>query len=256
MKGMIFAAGLGTRLKPFTLSHPKALVPLCGTPMLERVILKMKESGINDITVNVHHFSGQITEFLKSHDNFGVEIHISDESGQLLDTGGGVLYASRFLAGSEPVLVHNADIFTDFDLGEMSRQHAATGSDATLLAEFRETSRYLFFNDERRLEGWGNICSGETRPEGFDMHAAGLHPLAFGGVHIINPSSILKALEEYGSAGEVFGIIPFYVSNCHRLNIQSFSPAGEHRWFDIGKPENITRAEAELARQAANPEQR
>ena len=113
MRAMIFAAGLGTRLKPFTLSHPKALVPVGGVPMLQRVILKLKDYGITEIVVNVHHFTDQIVDFLKENGNFGVNIHISDESGLLLDTGGGILAAERFFSDScSPILVHNADILT------------------------------------------------------------------------------------------------------------------------------------------------
>lgn len=246
MKGLIFAAGLGTRLRPFTLSTPKALVELCGIPMLERVILKLKDHDVTDITVNVHHFASQITDFLKRHDNFGVTIHVSDETDLLRDTGGGILHARRFLDGSEPVVIHNADIYTDFDLNMLFEIHRSKGADVTLLAKYRDTQRYLFFDREDRLRGWGNIATGETKPEGFDMHGSGLTKLAYGGVQIFNPDAVYPLLEQYGSDKDSFGIFPFYIANCNRLNIHSFTPSGEYRWFDIGKPENISRAEEEL----------
>lgn len=247
MKGLIFAAGLGTRLRPFTLSAPKALVELLGVPMLERVILKLKSYGITDITVNVHHFAGQITDFLEAHDNFGVTIHVSDETDLLRDTGGGVLHAERFLAGSEPVVIHNADIYTDFDLNELIQRHLTSGADATMLGAIRDTQRYLFFNQKDRLCGWGNIATGETRPEGFDMTQPGLKRLAYGGVQIFNPEAIYPLLKQYGAETEKFGIFPFYIANCDRLNIHAFTPAEQYHWFDIGKPESIERAEAELS---------
>lgn len=246
MKGMIFAAGLGTRLRPFTLSHPKALVELGGVPMLERVILRLKDYGITDITVNVHHFASQITDFLKANGNFGVNIHISDETDLLRDTGGGILHARRFLEGDEPVLIHNADIYTDFDLDSMTAYYHAGKADVTLLGASRKTQRYLFFDTDKRLCGWGNIATGETRPEGFNMNAPGLTALAYGGVQIFNPSVILPLMKEQYSDSEKFGIFPFYISNCKNINIRAFTPDTPYRWYDIGKPENIATAEAEL----------
>ncbi|MDE6126575.1 MAG: NTP transferase domain-containing protein, partial [Muribaculaceae bacterium] len=134
MKGMIFAAGVGSRLRPFTDEHPKALAPVGGIPMLRRVIEKMTEAGISRIVVNVHHFPQQIVSYLEENDNFGADISVSDESAELLDTGGGLLHARRFLDGDEPVLVHNADILTDFDISRMARAHSDSGALATLLA--------------------------------------------------------------------------------------------------------------------------
>ena len=142
MKAMIFAAGLGTRLRPLTDHMPKALVPVAGKPMLERVILRLKEAGFNEITVNIHHFGEQIIDFLRAHDNFGTEIHISDERGMLLDTGGGIKKARPFLDGQEPFLVHNADILTDIDLAGLYRHHLESDAESTLLVSERKTSRY------------------------------------------------------------------------------------------------------------------
>ena len=143
MKAMIFAAGLGTRLRPLTDHTPKALVPIAGKTMLERVILRLKDAGFNDITINIHHFGEQIIEFLRTHNDFGATIHISDERDRLLDTGGGIKKARPFLDGNEPFLVHNADIICDVDLAELYRHHRESNAEATLLVSERQTSRYL-----------------------------------------------------------------------------------------------------------------
>ena len=157
MKAMIFAAGLGTRLRPLTDNMPKALVPVAGKPMLERVILKLKESGFNDITINIHHFGDQIIDFLRVHNNFGAEIHISDERDMLLDTGGGIKKARPFLDGNEPFLVHNADILSEVDLRSFYRHHLESKAKATLLVSERQTSRYLLFDKEHNLHGLTNL---------------------------------------------------------------------------------------------------
>ena len=131
MKAMIFAAGLGTRLKPLTDHMPKALVPVAGKPMLEHVINKLKSSGVDEIVINVHHFANQIIDFVKANNNFGITIHISDETDQLLDTGGGIKKASPFF--TEPFIVHNADILSNIDLKELYEYHLKSNNDATLL---------------------------------------------------------------------------------------------------------------------------
>ena len=167
MKAMIFAAGLGTRLRPLTDHTPKALVPIAGKTMLERVILRLKDAGFNDITINIHHFGEQIIEFLRTHNDFGATIHISDERDRLLDTGGGIKKARPFLDGNEPFLVHNADIICDVDLAELYRHHRESNAEATLLVSERQTSRYLLLDDDNLLHGWINKSTGETKPEDF-----------------------------------------------------------------------------------------
>ena len=151
MRAMILAAGLGTRLKPWTLEHPKALVPVDGIPMLERVILKLKSQGFDEIVVNVHHFAGQITDFLDSKD-FGIKISISDERGGLLDTGGGLVHARHLLEG-EPFLVHNVDILSNADLSALMHFHESEGNDVTLLTSDRKSSRKLLFDEDGSLKG-------------------------------------------------------------------------------------------------------
>lgn len=243
MKGMVFAAGLGTRLKPFTLSHPKALVEVGGEPMLKRVICKLRDAGISEIVVNVHHFASQITEYLKSNDNFGADIHISDESNLLLDTGGGISHASRWLEGDDFV-VHNADILTDFPISSMINYFYASDSDAVLLTDKRDTSRYLLFDAKKRMHGWTNIKTGELRPVG--LVAQGLTPLAFGGVHVIS-HRILPLISQYAAPATPFSIIDFYISNCRTRRFSAFTPEGKYLWHDIGKPESLEKAQAAIS---------
>jgi hypothetical protein len=252
MKAMIFAAGLGTRLKPFTDSHPKALAEVGGTPMLGLVIDKLRRAGVTEMVVNVHHFAGQIVDYIKANDNFGVTIYISDESDCLLDTGGGILAARRWLDGDEPFIVHNADILTDFDLCDMLDIHRRGNADVSLLTASRKTSRYLLFDSACRLRGWENISTGELKPATLDS-ADGLDAFAFGGVHVISPR-VFKALDRYaranyGEGRHPFSVIPFYVDTCDSLKIMSYQPAQSYRWHDIGKPRSLVEANEDFARE-------
>ncbi len=240
MKAMIFAAGLGTRLKPFTDTMPKALVPVNGTPMLEHVIKRLIKQGFDDIVVNVYHFGAKIIEFLESKNKFGVNIHISDERDCLLDTGGGILKAQQWLDGNEPILIHNADILTDLNLRKMQQQHIKSGADATILVANRNTTRYFLFDKNNNLKGWTNISTGEIKPKTL-TEISQLTQLAFGGVHIISPL-IFNTLEHYSSEPK-FSITPFYIDNCNTLKIKGYQPAEEYQWFDIGKPETLILAE-------------
>ncbi|MGN0214774.1 MAG: NDP-sugar synthase [Muribaculaceae bacterium] len=239
MKAMVFAAGLGTRLRPLTDGMPKALVPLHDVPMLERVIKNIIACGITDVVVNIHHFGDQIIDFLAKNNNFGINIAISDERDMLLDTGGGILRAKPLLEGDEPFLVHNADIFTDLDLKSIINHHNTSGADATLLVKQRTTQRYLVFNKEWRMQGWTNIATGEVKPASLNIDAT--HRLmAFGGIHVISPS-VFAALQNFANEPK-FSITPFYIANCNNLNIQGFCPEG-YNWFDIGKIETLRQAE-------------
>lgn len=244
MKGMIFAAGMGTRLRPLTDDRPKALVEVCGTPMLERVIIRMIKAGIDDIVVNVHHLAPMIKSFLEVNGDFGITIHVSDESHELLDTGGGILKARKWLDGDEPFLVHNADIMTDLDLKQMIAQHISTGAAATLLVAQRDTSRYLLFDDSLKMHGWENRKTGETIPT--DIDAAAFQALAFGGIHVLSPS-IFNHLEQWNGNGEIkkFSITPFYATSASEIDIRGYNPTPwSYRWLDIGKPETLAKAEA------------
>ena len=143
MKAMIFAAGVGSRLRPLTDHTPKALIPVGGKPMLEHVILKLKAAGFDRLVINIHHLGGQIADFLRANDNFGLQIHLSDESDYLLDTGGGIKKATPWLRGDEPFLVHNVDILSDVDLRALYEAHRRSDPLATLLVSRRDTARYL-----------------------------------------------------------------------------------------------------------------
>lgn len=239
MKAMIFAAGLGTRLRPITDNMPKALVEVGGKPMLRHVFDALISAGIDEVVVNVHHFADMIEDYLRTNDNFGITVHVSDERSLLLDTGGGILAARKWLDGGEPFVAYNADILSDFSVGEMIRHHNDTGADVSLLVSDRSSSRYLLFVDGCRMRGWKNIKTGEVKPS--NLACDTLAPMAFGGVHVISPK-IFPLLEDYAANGRAFSITPFYVSVCHRLNIMGYKPDDAYRWVDIGKPESLERA--------------
>lgn len=237
---MIFAAGLGTRLRPLTDYTPKALVPVAGKPMLERVILRLKEAGFDDITINIHHFGEQIIEFLRANNDFGVTIHISDERDMLLDTGGGIKKARPFLDGNEPFLIHNADILSEIDLAAFYRHHLESQADATLLTNHRNTSRYLLMNKDNRLCGWVNKSTGDVLPENLNYTTGNYLEQAFGCIHVLSPS-IFRYMENERWDGK-FSIIPFYIGICQKAEIQGY-PIDSAGWFDVGKPETLAQAE-------------
>ena len=246
MKAMIFAAGLGTRLRPLTDTRPKALINVAGKTMLERTILKLKSAGFNDITINIHHLGDQIIDFIKNKHSFDINIHISDERDNLLDTGGGILKARAFLEGDEPILIHNVDILSDIDLRALYQYHIDRHAEATLAISHRTTSRYLFFNQNNRLCGWMNKTTGAVMPTDFNFQSAEYHPMAFGGIHIFSPS-LFKRMEQNGW-DKKFSIIPFYLSICREANISGWPTEGSV-WFDIGKPDTLAQAEAYLLRE-------
>lgn len=247
MKAMIFAAGLGTRLRPLTDHCPKALVKVGGVAMLERVITHLRDCGFNRMIVNVHHYADMIIDFLSNND-FGVEIAVSDERDCLLDTGGAIVKARGWLDGDEPFLVHNADILTDLDLGRMMAHHNELGASATLLTSHRDSSRYLLFDADSRLCGWTNVSTGECLPAGID--AGSYSRRAFGGIHIISPR-MLKRLADYGG-DRPFPIVPFYVGACDVLPIYSYEPDCEYMWYDIGKPATLAAAESYISSRESN----
>lgn len=238
MKAMIFAAGLGSRLKPLTDNTPKALIPINGKPMLEHVILKLKDAGFHKIVINIHHEAQQIIDFLTANNNFGIPIELSDERNYLLDTGGGIKNAAKFLQGTEPFLVHNVDIMSNVDLRELYNRHLETNPLATLLVSKRNTSRYLLFNKENKLCGWRNHETGEVKSFYPNFDPAQYNEYAFGGIHVISPQ-IFEYMEEWTGK---FSIINFYLSICARTNIHAY-PADNLRLIDVGKPEALAKAE-------------
>jgi NDP-sugar pyrophosphorylase family protein len=234
-QAMIFAAGLGTRLKPLTDTMPKALVRVGGQPLIWHVIQKLKQSGYERIVVNVHHFAGQIVDYLKANDNFGLDIRISDETSQLLETGGGIKKALPLFDPSEPILIHNVDILSNLDL-------TALPMDAPLLVvSERKTKRYLMFDDDMRLQGWTNIETGELKGpiSQFSNLNSQLRKLAFSGIHVFHPS-LAPLLDEWP---ERFPIMDFYLKACGDHLIKGYE-AKDLRLLDVGKLDTLDQAEA------------
>lgn len=238
---MIFAAGLGSRLKPLTDTMPKALVPIAGCPMLEHVILKLKAAGFTEIVINIHHLGDQILDFLKANGNFGITIHISDERELLLDTGGGVRKARPFFENSdEPFLIHNVDILSDVNLKELYDYHLQSGAVATLLVSQRKTSRYLLFDTDKRLCGWINKDTGQVKPEGLYYDPSHYQEYAFSGIHVLSPA-IFRWMTSPSWDGK-FSIMDFYLATCRQVNYSGYL-AEKLRLIDIGKPETLAKAE-------------
>jgi NDP-sugar pyrophosphorylase family protein len=236
MKAMILAAGLGTRLKPLTDATPKALIPVQGKPMLERLMLKLKDAGFDEIVINVHHHAEQIIDFLNANNNFGLTVHISDERQYLLETGGAIKHAAQFLEGGEPFLVHNVDILSDVDLTAFYHCHSP-GSLATLLVSKRPTSRHLLFDKKNKLCGWHNHETGEVKSFFPDFDSSKYKEYAFGGIHIMSPE-IFECMEEWTGK---FSIINFYLAVCAKNNIIAHPTKGV-TLIDIGKPGSIESA--------------
>jgi NDP-sugar pyrophosphorylase family protein len=236
VKALLFAAGLGTRLKEYTLDKPKALVELAGKPLIQHAIEHLKAFGISDITVNVFHFAEQVISFLDDNKSFGTNIHISDERDQLLDTGGGLKKASIFLKGTEPILIYNVDVISNLDLNVLLKDHLEQNVLATLVVRSRETSRYLMFDKDLQLAGWKNFSSGEmriSREESF--HQA--KPLAFSGIHLIQPE-LFDLITETGK----FPIMDVYLRLAMNHSIKAYIDQS-NLWMDLGKPEQLKAAE-------------
>lgn len=240
MKALIFAAGLGTRLLEHTQNKPKALVKLAGKPLLQHVIEYLKSFGVAEITVNVFHFADQIISFLAENKWFGVDIHISDERDQLLDTGGGLKKAGFFLKGNEPVLIYNVDIISNIDLNKLVDFHLSAGNLATLVVRTRETNRYLMVDENLRLTGWKNIQNGEaiiSRKKAFN-HSK---PYAFSGIHVIQPE-LFDLISEKGK----FPVMDLYLRLAQHHTIGAYVDESD-LWMDLGKPDQLLQAEKLLA---------
>lgn len=231
MKAMILAAGLGTRLKPFTDKHPKALAIVNGKTLLQRNIEYLTSYGFKDIIVNVHHFADQIIELLKEKNGFGSKITVSDETKEVLETGGGIQKAGWFFeAGQEPFLVINADILTDLDLKEMWLNHQQQDSLVSLAVSERNTSRYFLFNDEGILCGWRNVKTGEER---LSRTSENYHQKAFSGIQIISPK-IFPLIRQQGK----FSMVEVYLDLAKNNSIRSFEHHAQ-KFIDVGKPESL-----------------
>ncbi|MGV4461060.1 nucleotidyltransferase family protein [Ornithobacterium rhinotracheale] len=231
MTAMIFAAGLGTRLRPFTLTAPKALFPINGKPLLQRNIEYAQSFGIQRFVINVHHFSDQILNFLKQHDNFGAEILISDETDELLETGGGLLKAKNLL-GNQDFLILNSDILTDINLKQLIDFHKKNNALASLAVSDRESTRKLLFDTQNRLCGWRDLRNNQ------EIIARENHSksLAFSGVHMLSP----LFFEKNTFSGK-FSIMKSYLDLMTDENILGFTHNA--KVLDVGKPEATTLAE-------------
>ena len=223
---MIFAAGLGTRLKPLTDTMPKALVPVGGRPLLWHVIMKLKDSGFERIVVNVHHFAQQIIDYLAANQNFGLDIRISDESEKLLETGGGIKKALPLFDPHSPILIHNVDILSNVDLSQLDVDVP------TLVVSERKTKRYLQFDESMQLIGWKNIETGEVKGrEG--------RSLAFSGIHVFHPS-LFPLLNDWP---ERFPVMDFYLKVCAHHLVRGVE-VKNLQLLDVGKLDTLEQAKS------------
>jgi N-acetyl-alpha-D-muramate 1-phosphate uridylyltransferase len=234
MKAMLLAAGLGTRFKPWTDSHPKALALINGKSLLERNLLYLRSFGIKEVLVNVHHFADQIRDAIIVNDGWGSNITISDESDEVLETGGGLKYASAYF-DEGPFIVMNADILTDLNLGLLADFHMQRNPLATLAITNRKSSRYFLFDRQERLMGWRNTKTGEEK---ISYPGLEMHEMAFSGIHVISPE-IFPLMQRKGK----FSIVDVYLELAATHPILGFNHSGS-RLIDVGKPEAVKVAES------------
>ncbi len=233
---MIFAAGLGTRLKPLTDTMPKALVSVGGDPLLKHVIIKLKNAGFERVVVNVHHFAQQIIDYLAANNNFGLDIRISDESEMLLETGGGIKKAIPLFDADSPVLIHNVDILSNVDLSAF--YDLSSNNNATLLVSERKTKRYLLFDEQMNLKGWTNVETGEVKSPYVPLDVEPLQRLAFSGIHVISPF-MFPCFDEMPQR---FSIIDFYLKFCCNYPLRGYRKT-DLRLMDVGKTDTLKEAE-------------
>jgi len=245
MKAMILAAGLGTRLRPLTDDRPKALVEVDGRTMLELTLGRLREFGIRDVIMNVHHFADKVVDYLQAHANFDIHIELSRED-VLLDTGGGLKKAAWFFlddlgARDEPFLLHNVDVLSTIDFAKMLDAHREARALATLAVQDRPTSRYLLFDEDGRLCG---RRLGVGRPDEIVRPSATVHELAFSGIHVISPR-FLELMTEHG----VFSIVDCYLRLAGTGEKIAAFRADEYYWRDLGKREHVEQAARDLPKQ-------
>lgn len=272
MRAMIFAAGLGTRLKPLTDTLPKALVPLAGKTLLQWQIERLKAAGITDIVVNVHHFPDMIINYLRDNDNFGCRIAVSDERDMLLETGGGLRKAKSLLLGigsresgnnDEPILICNVDILSNIDLPTLLQAYNPEEMGVVVVSP-RDTQRYLLFDETNRLCGWTNIATGEIRPASlvsslnilpptgeadlqakptYQLQRSDLSPLAFSGMQVLNPRIFDVMDKVVAEKGDKFSLIDLYLSIAEKEILRAFIPEN-YRMMDVGKIAQLSEAES------------
>jgi NDP-sugar pyrophosphorylase family protein len=233
MQAMIFAAGLGTRFKPWTDKHPKALALVNGKSLLRRNIEYLHQYGISRVVVNVHHFADQVIKEIKDNKSWGSEIIISDERGELLETGGGLKKAAPLFSENNIVII-NADILTDLNLNYMASYHLRQQALATLAVTNRSTSRYFLFDENDTLCGWRNTKTGEEK---ISLPSKNLEQKAFSGIHIIN-KELFPLLTREGK----FSIVDVYLELAKTHTIKGYDHSGS-KLIDVGKPESVSLAE-------------
>ncbi len=236
MRAMLFAAGKGTRLRPITDRLPKALVPVAGKPLLAIIIERLRNAGVEEIVINIHHFGEQILDYLSNND-FGVNISVSDERESLLDTGGGLKKAvPLFSSSNEPILLHNVDILSNADIALFYEKSSTQA--ATLLVSSRKTSRYLLFDENNCLRAWQNVMTGEVRTPYADIDLGRLRPYAFSGIHCFSPS-LFPFMEIFADR---FSLIDFYLQVCDKVDVKC-EVKPDLRMLDVGKIDTLERAE-------------
>lgn len=233
MKAMIFAAGLGTRLGELTQNQPKALVEVHGKALLWHAVEYLKQYGISEIIINIHHHGNKIREYVKTQRDFGISVYFSDETDELLDTGGGLVKASGFFDDEMPFVAYNVDVITRLNISEMLHHHQKLTALATLAVKNRITSRYFIFDDHQILCGWINKSTGQKR---LYREVKNPHELAFSGIQILSPE-IFKVNKLEGK----FSLTDMYLNLAKNYNI--FAYRHDDIWFDLGKPEQIKQAE-------------
>jgi len=262
--GLIFAAGLGTRLKPLTDTMPKALVPLAGKPLLQWQVEKLRDAGITDIVVNVHHFPDMIIDTIRANNGWGCNIQISDERDCLLDTGGGLRKAKELLLSTQPstlnpqpspILACNVDILSNIDIKALIAAHDPQTL-GTLVVSERKTQRYFLFDEDFSLRGWTNIATGEVKPASLSEAAHSIIPsfqlLAFSGMQVLSPAIFDHMERVVAEKGDKFSLVDLYLSVCeenhqspitnHQSILRAFVPQ-DYRMMDVGKIDQIEEAE-------------
>jgi N-acetyl-alpha-D-muramate 1-phosphate uridylyltransferase len=241
MQALVFAAGLGTRFKPWTDTRPKALAPVNGKPLLQRNVEYLQQYGIGEVIVNVHHFAGQIINAVKENDGWGSDIFISDETNEVLETGGGLQKAQPLFAPGEKFLTCNADILTDLNIDQLLAFHQQQKALISFGVTSRKSSRNLLFDENMRLCGWRNNSTGEER---ISIAKENLRPMAYSCV-VVFEYDIFRLMKEYGFSGK-FSLIDVYLKLAADYKIMGFDHTGD-RLVDVGKPESVAIAEAQFA---------
>lgn len=238
MKAMIFAAGLGTRFKPWTDHHPKALAIVNGKTLLQRNIEYLQSHGITDVVVNVHHFADQIEAAVQENNGWGSRVLISDERDVVLETGGGLVKARPLLEGDTPFITVNADILTDFNIADLLAFHREQKALISFAVSARETSRYFLFDDNNRLSGWVNTQTGEEK---IVRLANNLWRMAYSCVVVFEPT-VFPLIKQTGK----FSLTDMYLDLAKEHKIMAY-PHNGYRWIDVGKTESVKKAEALFA---------